>query len=107
MARIKPGRTSEPQIAIAALQIAYDQGGSASTTKLKDEMPDYINLTPGDLVQSQTRPNEKMYHQIVGNIISHQNTPGNIIFEGFADRTANGIQITDKGKALLKSLGMI
>jgi hypothetical protein len=101
----KPGRTSEPEIAIAALRIARDKGGTVRTSALKDEVPDYINLTPGDLVQSQTRPSEKMYHQIVGNIISHKNSEGNIIFEGYADYTGDGIQITEKGQALLKSLG--
>jgi hypothetical protein len=103
--RTAPGRTSEAEISIAALRIARDLGGTATTTQLKDKMPDYINLTPGDLAQSPTRPNEKMYHQIVGNIVSHHEAEGNIISEGYAKYTGDGIQITESGLALLKDKG--
>ena len=88
MAASKTGRTPESEMAIVALRIAASRpGGEATTTRLKEEIPDYIELTPGDLKQSATRPNEKMYHQIVGNIVSHQESEGNIIYEGYAQVT--------------------
>jgi hypothetical protein len=102
----KYNRTSEREIAIAALRIAATRpGGEASTTLLKEEMPDYVKLTPDDLKPSSTRRGEKMFHQIVGNIISHKESAGNIIAEGYAEYTGDGIRITDAGRAFLKSKG--
>jgi len=104
--KTQPGRTSEGEIAIAALRIAASRpNGIATTTLLKENIPDYIALTPGDLANSQTRPAEKMYHQIVGNIISHKDSEGNIIGDGYAEYTGDGIKITDAGRAHLKSKG--
>lgn len=106
MASTKGGRTSEVEIAIAALRIAAERlGGEATTGALKENVPDYIDLTPGDLKPSPTRPNEKMYRQIVGNIISHRNSKRNIICEGYAEYTGSGIRITEAGRAYLKSKG--
>ena len=106
MSRNQPGRTSEGEIAIAALRIAASRpGGEISTHDLKQEIPGYINLTPGDLQPSQTRPNEELWQQIVGNIICHKNTGGNIICDGYADYTGSGIRITGAGRAHLKKLG--
>lgn len=99
-------RTTEAEIAIAALRIAADQrNGFASTTVLKDRMPDYIQLTPGDLQMSDTRVNEEMYRQIVGNIVSHHDSPGNIINEGYPTYHDGGITITDLGRKHILSKG--
>jgi hypothetical protein len=106
MARHSYGRTSESEIAIAALRIAGSRpNGEVSTHLLKQMIPDYINLTPGDLNPSPTRPNEQMWHQIVGNIISHRENEGNIIGDGYADYTGTGIRITQAGRLYLRSLG--
>lgn len=106
MASTKGGRTSENEIAVAALRIAAEHPGGESTTEvLKDNMPDYIELSPGDLEASPTRLGEQMFHQIVGNIVSHRDSQGNIIFEGYAEYTGSGIRITEAGRAHLRSKG--
>ena len=106
MAAKKAGRTSEPEMAIAALRIAASMpGGEATTTTLKEKVPDLVELTHDDLKQSNTRPSEKMYHQIIGNIVSHHESDGNIIHEGYATYTGSGIKITDAGRAYLRRKG--
>ena len=91
-------------MAIAALRVAASQpGGEASTTLLKEEIPKYVNLTDGDREMSDKRPREQMWQQIVGNIVSHRRS--NIIREGYAEYTGDGIRITEAGHAHLKSLG--
>ena len=102
----KAGRTSESEFAIVALRIAADSPhGEITTTELKKIISNYVELTPGDLKQSETRPNEKMYQQIVGNIVSHWESGGNIIGKGYADYTGSGIHITEAGRAHLRSKG--
>lgn len=106
MASNKNGRTSEFEISIAALRIAAAApDGKVTTSQLKKLIPDYIKLTDGDLKPSKTRPNENMYHQIVGNIISHQKSEGNIIADGYAEYTGIGIKITDFGRRYLEKMG--
>ena len=105
MARSKPNRTGEPEISIAALEVARDRpGGWVSTRQLKKLIPQYIKLTPEDLEDSLTRDGEQMWHQIVGNIISHRASEGNIIADGYAIYRDNGIEITDAGRDRLKRL---
>lgn len=102
----KDNRTSEPEIAIAVLRICADApGGEATIADLKRLVPDYINLTADDRVQSQTRPNEEVWEQIVRNIVSHRTAEGNIIAEGFAEHVHGGIRIADAGRNHLKRLG--
>jgi uncharacterized protein YjbI with pentapeptide repeats len=99
-------RTSEPEMRIGALRIAANKpNGHATTIQLKDEMPKYIDLTVEDMALSKTRPNEAMYHQIIGNIISHQGSRTNIFAKGLAIYTGDGIQITDAGREFLRRRG--
>jgi pentapeptide repeat protein len=99
-------RTSEPEMRIGALRIAASKpNGYATTTQLKDEMPKYVDLTVQDLASSKTRPNEAMYHQIIGNIVSHQDSRTNIFARGLAVYTGHGIQITDAGREFLRRRG--
>jgi len=105
MARSKHNRTSESEISIAALCVARDRpGGYVSTAHLKKMIPDYTKLTEEDWEVSATRKNEALWHQIVGNIISHRKVEGNIIAEGYANYTGKGIEITDAGRAYLQRL---
>ena len=91
---------------IGALRIAASKpNGRATTTQLKEEMPEYVDLTVQDLASSKTRPNESRYHQIIGNIISHQNSSSNIFERGLAVYTGDGIQITDAGREFLRRRG--
>ena len=106
MSAKKAGRTSESEFAVVALRIAADSPhGEVTTTQMKKKIPNYVELTPGDLKQSETRTNEKMHQQIIGNIVSHWESGGNIIGKGYAEYTGSGIRITDAGRAFLRSLG--
>jgi len=100
-------RTSENEMRIAALRVAASKPrGTATTTELKDEVNQYVDLTPEDLTPSKTRPNEAMYQQVVGNIVSHRESGNNIFANGWAIYTGNGIQITDAGRQHLRTLGL-
>jgi hypothetical protein len=78
--------TSETGIATAILRIALTrENGLVTLKRAYKEIPDYINLTAYDQSQSVTRPNEPMWHQIVRNIQSHWNMPGNFIDEGYLE----------------------
>jgi hypothetical protein len=46
-----------------------------------------------------------LWQQITGNVVSHQQQGNSIFNEGLADRTDDGIRVTDKGVKYLKSLG--
>jgi hypothetical protein len=99
------GRTTETQMRIATLRVAAGKPqGRATTTELKKEVGRYIALTDDDLLPSKTRPNESMYQQIVGNIVSHRASKNNIFAKGWAIYTGKGIQITDLGLRYLRTL---
>jgi hypothetical protein len=104
---LRPKRTSEGAMRIAALQVAASKPhGKATTTELKNEVDRYLNLTSEDLRSSKTRPNETMYEQIVGNVVSHRASKNNIFAKGWARYTGDGIQITEAGRQYLKTLGL-
>jgi hypothetical protein len=106
MTRSKANRTSEAEISIAALCVARDRpDGRVTTARLKKMIPDYIKLTQDDWAGSGTRPNEALWQQIVGNIVSHRTTEANIIAEGYAIYENRGITITDAGRRYLKQRG--
>lgn len=99
-------RTSESAISMAVLRICADApDGEATIRRIKQLVPDYINLTDGDKAQSPTRTNEPMWEQIVRNIVSHKTVPGNIIAEGFVQHRPNWLRITDAGRSHLKHKG--
>lgn len=104
----KNNRTSEQEIAVAVLRIcASSPGGTASMKRLKKLVPDHINLTDADRAESQTRPGEELWEQIVRNIVSHKNVEGNIIAEGFADHSPGKLTITAAGRAHLRRMGYV
>ena len=104
----KIGRLREPEARLLALQIAATfPGYTASTTQIKKSAPDYREFTEADLRPSSTRPNEHKWEQIIGNATgSHQPSSVSIFNKGYAVKTADGIQVTDKGIAHLKSKGL-
>lgn len=107
MAKTRNNRTPESEMRIAALQVARSKpNGIATTTQIKEEIGKYVDLTPEDRVPSKTRPNEQMYQQIVGNIISHQDSQTNIFARGLAVYTGDGIQITQAGIDFLQRRGL-
>jgi hypothetical protein len=105
--RIVGNRTSEDAMRIAALRVAGSRpNGKATTSELKNEVIQYLTLSQEDLLPSKTRPNEAMYQQIVGNIVSHRGSRNNIFVKGWALYTGDGIQITDAGRQYLRTLGV-
>jgi hypothetical protein len=98
-------RTTENEMRIAALQVAASKpDGKARTTELKSEVDRYLALTTEDRTPSRTRPNEAIYQQIIGNIVSHRGSKTNIFAKGWAIYTGDGIQITDAGRQHLRTL---
>ncbi len=107
MAKTRNNRTPESEMRIGALLVARSKpNGIATTTQLKEEIGKFVDLTPKDLARSKTRPNEQMYHQIVGNIVSHHDSQTNIFARGLAVYTGDGIQITQAGRDLLQRRGL-
>ena len=107
MAGSKPSRLREPEARLLWLRIAASlPNREATTTQVKDRVPDYRELTPADLAQSPTRKNEKVWQQIVGNIISHKPTGTSLFTRGLAVRIKDGIRVTEKGLEYLKGKGL-
>jgi hypothetical protein len=107
MAPDGPGRLREPEARLLALQIAAKlPNHEARTTQIKEAVPDYRDFSASDLANSPTRKGEKVWQQIMGNVVSHQKTTTSIFNKGLAERTKDDIRVTDKGIALLKSKGL-
>ncbi len=99
-------RLREAEARILALKIAAEcKDYTASTEYIKRRVPELVPLTDKDLEQSASRPREKLWQQIVGNVISHK--PGNrsIFNQGLAERTSNGLKVTDDGIVYLNNIG--
>lgn len=104
--RPKADRLREAEARILALKIAsICPDRTASTEEIKREVPNYIEFSPADLAQSTTRPKEKMWQQIIGNVISHKGSPSGVFLNGYARRIPGGLSVTDKGMDYLKSMG--
>jgi len=97
-------RTGEAEISEAVLLIlAGMPNGEATIQQLVAKVPKLVALTSGDMEQSDTRPNEAIWEQIVRNIVSHKKTPGNIIAEGYANSPSRGkLRITAAGRTHVK-----
>jgi hypothetical protein len=93
----------ERDIALGVMRIAATQPQGLCTFKRAyREIPTHVHLDHANLAASVTRPGEPMWHQIVRNIKSHDNTSGNFIADGYlvhAPRT--GYRITTAGIAYL------
>lgn len=63
----------ESDFIIPVLRVIYSYGGECTTSIIKDEVGNYITLTPEDLEPMPSRSKtEPCYRQIVGNLISHK-----------------------------------
>lgn len=99
-------RLGEAEARVLALKVAALQaGGEASTELIKQKVRELYPLSPIDMEPSPTRLKEQKWQQIVGNVISHRDTKGGHFRMGYAERTADGLRITQKGMDYLKSLG--
>jgi hypothetical protein len=107
MAKNKHNRTPEGEMRIGALQVARSKsGGYATTTEIKSEIHNFVNLTPEDYQMSQKRPGEEMYLQIVGNVVSHKASNYSLFNRGYAILQPDGLTITPAGLARLVALGL-
>lgn len=99
----KAGRSSEHDIAYAAMKyLETVPGKSATTSEVKKHVPSFISLTPGDQEQSETRDNEQLWQQVVGNIVSHRkDSPENFINRGLIAYDNGVWSLTDAGQRYL------
>jgi hypothetical protein len=100
--------TSETKIALGVLRIADAQSSRvASFRRLYDQIPVVMKLTAADCAESETRPGEPMWHQIVRNIQSHHAAEGNYIAEGYLEHIPRvGYRITDAGRRFRRAKGL-
>jgi len=106
--RPRGDRLREAEARILALKIAAQRPNrTASTQFIKREVPKYTELSELDLRPSTTRPKEALWQQIVGNVISHQDSPAGPFKKGYATRTSNGLSVTEKGMSYLNSIGFL
>ncbi|MEI6643024.1 MAG: hypothetical protein WCL10_13375 [Novosphingobium sp.] len=100
----KPNRSSEHDIAFAAMKyLATTPTRSATTAEVKQHVPNFITLTVDDREASETRPNEEVWQQVVGNIVSHRNdSPDNFINRGLISYDAGVWFLTPSGETYLK-----
>lgn len=101
--RSRPDRSSEHDIAFAVMKYLVTlPKGSATTASVKRHVPDFIRLTQADKEPSSTRPNEQLWHQVVGNIVSHRDeSPDNFINRGLLKYEGRRLMLTDAGRAYL------
>ena len=99
-------RTTEHDLSVAVLRILLDRpDGMAMLPELREAIPHYIELTEDDMEFSTSRPGERLWEQLLRNIQSHHETPGNFIREGFLTHIdGGGYAITDTGRTFVASL---
>lgn len=93
----------EDKFAKGVMRIAAtQQNGICTFKRAYAEMPNYVNLSAGNLALSMKRPGEPMWHQIVRNIKSHDSSYTNFIAAGLLVHIPRvGYRITDKGRRSL------
>lgn len=72
----------ENDIARGIVKIANANGGLCTFKLAYREIPNYVHLDAANTTPSIKRPGEPMWHQLVRNIKSHSQTPGNFIHDG-------------------------
>jgi hypothetical protein len=104
--RREDDRLREAEARILALKIAAQRPNHTATTEfIKQQIPNYIPLSQADLVPSPTRPREARWQQIVGNVISHQESSSGLFKMGYAVRTDDGLSVTRHGLDYLNNIG--
>ena len=96
----------EPEARTLALKIAAQSPGHTATTEyIKQQVPRYYPLSEIDRHPSPSRKREEKWQQIVGNVVSHHQTPSSIFAKGYATRTKDGLSATKSGLDYLNSIG--
>lgn len=100
----KTGEITEEDVARIAVAIGAERAdGIASYSALRREVPRRYALSAMDMVQSITRPREKIWEQKIRNIKSHYEAEGNFIYEGYLTHVPRiGYRVTDFGRRSLR-----
>ena len=104
--RNDPNRIHESDLYIPILRLlASSQNGFMTTSDLIAELEE-IFQPEGEDAEILSGRRDTRFSQIVRNIVSHRNTPGNPIAKGFAnyDESRNGLGITEKGREFLSDV---
>ena len=99
----KSDRISEADLLIPTLRILASQpDGRMKTSRLIAEL-EAIMKPQGEDAEILEGRQDSRFSQIVRNMVSHKDTPGNIIAEGFVIYLGPplGLQITESGRAHL------
>ena len=102
----KTGRTTEYEMSVSVLRYLLNHArGEASQEELREPIPNYIDLTDGDTEDSTTRPGEKLWEQIVRNILSHKANKKNFVNQGYLKPVREGgLRITEEGRDFIRNL---
>jgi hypothetical protein len=102
VSRNSSDRLREPEAKVLFLKIAALQPQCRVSTALaKNEVRRFFPLSHADKKPSTTRRREQLWQQIVGNVIVHKS----LFIRKLATRTDDGLRLTEKGLAYLKSIG--
>lgn len=105
-----PDRHNERQIGwiIAERILLHRLDRTATISELKKTLPNYTKLTRADLAQSPSRRNEKLWQQLVGNLVSHRkDKKTNLILDGVLEYLpkSRALRLTDDGVKHLRLKG--
>ena len=97
-------RILEVNVGVPTLRfLASQPSGFATTSSLIAHLVDEFEPTGEDAEILSGRSDIK-FTQIVRNLVSHRDTPGNIVCDGYAeyDSRRNGLSITERGRQHLR-----
>jgi hypothetical protein len=93
--------TTESEVVVPVLRaLGNAPNGYLSTGEVRQRVKAAIRLTVEDLSPLANRPDYRI-DQVVRNLKSHKNVPGNPFFEGLIRDVPRGYAITDRGRHLL------
>jgi hypothetical protein len=106
--RSRRDRLREPEARLLVLKLAASLPNRRATTEeLIANLPRVFSPSAIDLEQSRTRIRQPKWHQIVRNVISHRDSPRGPFALGLADRTEDGLELTQRGVDYLRDIGYL
>ena len=106
MRQEEQGRVWESDLVLPSLRVMSERPDVfISTTELIQELEELFNPTGKDAELIDGR-SDTFFSQKVRNLISHKDSPNNMIAKGYAEHDAEkeGLRITNEGRAFLASL---